>query len=400
LTAASCIVWLNPSIALHVLVAFAIAGTSAAATVMNHSHLPSVYGFLLLAVVPLGVNLLAMASGIYLAMGVMALLFVALMFAQARVTNAMLLNSLRLREENATLVEDLSDARDTLEHRVQDRTEELAKANLSLRSEMEARKEAEGQLRQAQKMEAIGQLTGGLAHDFNNLLGVVLGNLDLVALTLKGDTRRLPLLNRAIDAAERGASLTHRLLAFSRRQTLVPVVVDINELIENLKELMQRTIGESVEIVTEPAPLLWSSAIDRNQLENAILNLAINARDAMPNGGKLTIRTSNVTLDARAVATHIDARVGDYILVEVEDAGVGMSQKVLDRALEPFFTTKDVGKGTGLGLSMVYGFVKQSGGHLQIESEEGKGTRIKVFLPRAMPEREHAARERLGGSSA
>ncbi|MGD9537310.1 MAG: ATP-binding protein [Alphaproteobacteria bacterium] len=398
--ASSGIVWLTPSIALPAMVGFAIAGISAAGMVMSHSHRPSAYGFLLLSVGPLAVNLLAQANGIFIAMGVMSLLFLGLLFAQARVMNASLVNSLRLKEANSALVTDLSLARDTLEARVRERTEELAATNQSLVAEMEARKEAEIRLRQFQKMEAIGQLTGGIAHDFNNLLGVVLGNLDLAARAAAGDARQLSLLKRAIDAAERGASLTHRLLAFSRRQTLDPAVVDINGLVGSLIELMKRTIGEAIDIVTEPGPGLWSCVIDRSQLENAVLNLAINARDAMPSGGRLTIRTRNVTLDEREAARQIGARAGDYVLVEVADTGVGMSKALLDRAFEPFFTTKEPGKGTGLGLSMVYGFVNQSGGHLQIDSEVGRGTAVRLFLPRAGEARAAAAMEgerRRGG---
>ncbi len=380
--AASCTIWITPDIVYPVFVAFAVAGTCAAATAMSNAHLPTAHSFVVLAAGTLSVNLIIAAQALYVSMGVMGLLFTALLMAQARVSNRILRDTVLLKEENRALVADFSAARDGLEEKVRERTAELAATNAALEAEMGARQEAEGQLRQAQKMEAVGQLTGGIAHDFNNILGVVLGNLDLVALSLKTDDRQMALLRRAIEAAERGANLTHRLLAFSRRQTLVTEVTDINALTTGLTALLQQALGDSIRLHLRQSADLWRSTVDPNQLENAILNLAINARDAMPNGGELTIETKNVVLDAVALKD-TDIRSGDYVLLAVGDTGTGMTQDVLERALEPFFTTKGVGKGTGLGLSMVYGFVKQSGGHVEIESALGRGTTVKLYLPRA-----------------
>ncbi len=241
--------------------------------------------------------------------------------------------------------------------------------------------DTESKLRQAQKMEAIGQLTGGIAHDFNNLLTVVLGNIDMLVESLHTNPRMKHVAEVARDAALRGATLVARLLAFARRQALAPRAVDVNALTRNLEDLLRRTIGEAVTVIMKRAPDLWQANIDPTQMENALLNLALNARDAMPAGGALTIATSNAHLDPDAGE---DAPPpGDYVLVEVRDTGTGMSEDVRSRAFDPFFTTKPVGQGSGLGLSMVYGFVRQSGGHVRIESDVGKGTAIRMYLPRA-----------------
>jgi signal transduction histidine kinase len=233
-------------------------------------------------------------------------------------------------------------------------------------------------------MEAVGQLTGGIAHDFNNLLSVVLGNLDLAGLAVTDNPSLALLLRRSLEAAERGASLVQRLLAFSRRQTLIPEVTDINSLTTGMMELLTRSLGSAVQLNTRLAPALWPCSIDPGQLEAALLNLAINARDAMPDGGTLTIETRNMTIGAAEAAAQAELQPGDYAQIAVTDTGIGMSREVLERALEPFFTTKAVGKGSGLGLSMVYGFVKQSGGHLNLSSEVGHGTTIEIYLPRAV----------------
>ncbi len=243
-----------------------------------------------------------------------------------------------------------------------------------------AQREAEAQLHQAQKMEAVGQLTGGVAHDFNNLLTVVIGNLDLVTERVDGTLR--PVLESALQAAERGAALVHRLLAFSRRQALNPQEIDVNGLVAGAEELLRRTLGDDIEIEMKLRSGMWPAFADKGQVENALLNLAINARDAMPTGGKLTIETANVHLDEDYAARNLEVVPGDYILVAVSDIGVGMSQETLERAFEPFFTTKETGKGTGLGLSMIYGFAKQSRGHVKIYSEIGHGTTVRVYLPR------------------
>ena len=238
-------------------------------------------------------------------------------------------------------------------------------------------------LRQGQKMEAVGQLTGGIAHDFNNMLGVVIGSLDLLNRHLgASDARAKRYIDAAADGARRAALLTQRLLAFSRQQPLAPEPVDVNKLVAGMSDLLRHSLGGDVRLETVLAGGLWRAHADPNQLENVILNLAINGRDAMPTGGRLTIETANSHLDARYVATHLGVSAGQYVMVAVTDTGSGMSPEVITKAFDPFFTTKGVGKGTGLGLSQVYGFVKQSGGHVKIYSEPGQGTTLKVYLPR------------------
>ncbi len=250
-------------------------------------------------------------------------------------------------------------------------------------------------LAQYQKMEAIGQLTGGVAHDFNNLLQTILGSIELLQRPGgSGDAARAArLLDAARRAAEHGAALTQRLLAFSRRQALAPQIIDANKLVGGMSELLHRTLGETIAIETVLAAGLWRVYVDPNQLENAILNLAVNARDAMPSGGKLTIETGNTWLDDDYAATHAEVTPGQYALVAISDSGEGMSEEVIERAFEPFFTTKPAGKGTGLGLAQVHGFVKQSGGHINLYSEPGHGTTINIYLPRhaAQGEAEPAA---------
>jgi signal transduction histidine kinase/ActR/RegA family two-component response regulator len=248
---------------------------------------------------------------------------------------------------------------------------------------VEARGRAEEGLRQAQKMEAVGQLTGGIAHDFNNLLQIVTGNLEILDRLLPADATRLRRSsNNAMEGARRAAVLTQRLLAFSRRQPLVPRVLEVNVLVSGMVDLLARTIGEQISITTALEPELWSAVADPNELENALLNLAVNARDAMEESGTLLIATANHTVDTgQALAG--EWRAGDYVSLQVTDSGCGMSDVTLEKIFEPFFTTKEVGKGTGLGLSMVYGFVKQSGGHVNVVSVPGKGTTITLYLPRS-----------------
>ncbi len=243
-----------------------------------------------------------------------------------------------------------------------------------------AQRRAERQLQQAVKMEAVGQLTGGVAHDFNNLLTVIIGSLDLDLATVPEPLRAA--IDQAMRAAERGAALTHRLLAFSRQQTLLPGPVDFNRLVVGMDDLLRRTLGEQVEIELHLAADLKPALADAAQVENALLNLAINARDAMPDGGKLLIETGNQTLDADYVALNPDAKAGDFAMLAVSDTGTGMRPEVLAHAFEPFFTTKEVGKGSGLGLAMIYGFARQSGGHARIYSEVGHGTTVRLYLPR------------------
>ena len=246
-----------------------------------------------------------------------------------------------------------------------------------------ARKNMEQALHQAGKMEAIGQLTGGIAHDFNNRLTVIMGNLDLLADSLEGDAPLQKCARLAMDAAERSAELTQGLLAFSRQQVLMPRTIDVNALISRMDDLLRRTLGAQIAVSTVPARDLWTSELDPSQLENALLNLAINARDAMPEGGKLIIETSNEHLDEDYASRHQEVAAGQYVMLAVSDTGTGMTPEQLARAFDPFFTTKPVGKGTGLGLSMLYGFVKQSGGHVKIYSEARKGTSVKMYFPRS-----------------
>jgi PAS domain S-box-containing protein len=276
-------------------------------------------------------------------------------------------------------------------------TAELKRLNETLEErvthEVAERLKAEEAMRQSQKMEAVGQLTGGIAHDFNNLLTIIVGNIELMQRRLpEGNDRLRRAADHAMDATRRAATLTHRLLAFSRRQPLDPKPIDVNKLVAGMTDLLRRTLGEVVMLETVLAGGLWRSQADPNQLENAILNLAVNARDAMPDGGKLTIETANAHLDDAYVAALIEpVPAGQYVLVAVSDTGTGMVKATMEKVFEPFFTTKEVGKGTGLGLSQVYGFVRQSDGHVRIYSEPGEGTTVKLYLPRLIGSGEETA---------
>ncbi len=259
-----------------------------------------------------------------------------------------------------------------------------------LQQEQSRREATEQALRQAQKMEAVGRLSGGIAHDFNNMLTVILGNIDMASRRAE-NPKIERLLDSARQASERAATLVQRLLAFSRQHPQEVKAVDINRLVQSMSELLRRTIDETVTLETVLAGGLWKIAVDPNQLENAILNLAVNARDAMPDGGRLTIETSNSYLDDTYISANTEGLVaGQYVLLAVTDSGTGMSREVRERAFEPFFTTKPMGMGTGLGLSMVYGFAKQSNGHIKIYSEAGEGTAIKLYFPRLVEQRELA----------
>lgn len=277
----------------------------------------------------------------------------------------------------------LRDAGAYLERQVAARTGELAQANDRLRAEAIERERMESDLRQSQKMEAVGQLTGGIAHDFNNLLTGIVGSLDLMRSRLaKGQTNNLQrYMEAATSSANRAAALTHRLLAFARRQPLDPKSIDANLLLNGMTDLLRRTISEAIELRVVNADDLWLTLCDPHQLENAILNLAINARDAMPNGGTLTIDTLN-HVDSEGIGSAMDGPGIDFVCVRVTDTGTGMPPDVIARAFDPFFTTKPMGQGTGLGLSMIYGFARQSKGHARIASEVGKGTSVSLFLPR------------------
>jgi signal transduction histidine kinase len=304
---------------------------------------------------------------------------------RARLLSALAAHEAELRELN-----------EGLENEVQERTRELRTAEAGLRelnegleSEVQERTRAlfaaEESLRQSQKMEAVGQLTGGLAHDFNNMLTGIIGNLELLhARVAQGRISEIERYSLAAqDAAQRAAALTHRLLAFARRQPLDTKPSDINRIVLGMEDLLRQTLGESVELQTILAGDLWPALTDVNQFENAILNLAVNARDAMSAVGQLTIETRNTQLDVDYASRHNDVEAGEYVAISVSDTGIGMSPDVADRAFDPFFTTKPVGLGTGLGLSMTYGYAKQSRGHLRIYSEEGLGTTVTLFLARA-----------------
>ena len=273
-----------------------------------------------------------------------------------------------------------SDALRELNARLEDRVAE----------EVAQRMRTEEALRQSQKMEVVGQLTGGVAHDFNNLLTVIVGGLDTIGRQLDRQPEEMDIarMRRARDmahhGAQRAATLTSRLLAFSRQQTLAPQKIEPNRLISGVADLLQRTLGETIAFETVSAGGLWQAFADPGELENALINLAVNARDAMPTGGRLTIETANASLDEAYVEALTEpVKPGQYVLMAVSDTGTGMSSETLTRVFEPFFTTKDAGKGTGLGLSQVYGFIRQSGGHVRIYSELGEGTTVKLYLPRA-----------------
>ncbi|TGE00334.1 response regulator [Methylobacterium nonmethylotrophicum] len=282
----------------------------------------------------------------------------------------------------------LRDVNESLERRVAERTRELAEANAALQHQIAERERVEGALRQAQRLEAVGQLTSGVAHDFNNLLTVIAGNIEFLerAVPDERSKRRLDMMR---GAAERGARLTAQLLAFSRRQKLEPKPVQLNRTVASMRDLLQSSMGGSIRIEMTLQPDLWPALVDATQIELIILNLAINARDAMAVGGCLTIETANVSLAAEPTRPE-QPLPGDYAMVAVSDTGTGIPPEVLARVFEPFFTTKEVGKGSGLGLAQVYGFAKQSGGGVRIDTEVGEGTSVRVYLPRvtadAVPE--------------
>lgn len=279
--------------------------------------------------------------------------------------------------------QELSQLNATLEDQVISRTGELTESNLRLQEEIARREQSEAQLRQAQKMEAVGQLTGGIAHDFNNMLAIILNSLHLLRRRLGNDDAHIDrYVDSAIIGADRAVNLVRRLLEFSRQHPLAPVSIDANKLITGMEEVLRRTIPESISIELVLADGLWQSYADVHGLENVIINLAVNARDAMSLKGKLIIETANAYLDEDYAAAHSEVTAGQYVMVAVTDNGEGMSPDVLSRAYEPFFTTKPIGEGTGLGLSQVYGFIKQSGGHVKIYSEIGQGTTVKLYLPR------------------
>jgi len=294
------------------------------------------------------------------------------------------------------LAESETERAEALEEAVRERTQELWEANQALKAEAAEREAAEAQLRQVQKMEAVGQLTGGIAHDFNNMLAVVVGGVDLARRRLNGPRREvLAHLENAMEGATRAAALTRRLLSFARSEPLLPERVEPADLVKGMSDLLDRTLGERIRVKVEASNETWPVYVDPHQLENAIVNLAVNARDAMDGVGKLRIRTENVKVSANEVG---DIRAGEYVRISVTDTGCGMPPEVKERAFEPFFTTKPVGKGTGLGLSQIFGFAHQSGGEVGIDSEVGKGTTVSLYLPRSTveaPVRLHPAPPRM-----
>jgi two-component system CheB/CheR fusion protein len=272
----------------------------------------------------------------------------------------------------------------TLERRVADGAAELQAANVRLTQQIEQRQRAEDMLRQSQKLEAVGKLTGGIAHDFNNLLGVIIGNVEALLTTLEDDPDRAELGREILNSALSGAELTRRLLAFARKQPLQPQVIELNALLSSYIALVTRAIGDAIRVTARLAPDMWLTRADPSQVGDALLNLALNARDAMPQGGNLTIETANTRLAAPDAARHTEMTEGDYVVLAVTDTGTGMPPDVIERATEPFFTTKPPAVASGLGLSMIYGFARQSGGHLTIDSEVGVGTTVRLYLPRAL----------------
>jgi signal transduction histidine kinase len=351
----------------QIFLTFVIGGMCAGAVVISASHLPSLLAFLLSASLPMAVLFFRQGTTNASALGVMILVFAAALSAAGLHLNRFFTETIRLRFH-------------------------LGAANLQLQAEMAEREATEAALRQAQKLEAIGQLTGGISHDFNNLLTIVTGNLELAIGKVKaGDSRAiLPQLQGALQAAERGVTLIHRLLAFARKQRLDPRSVDLNRLVMGIEELLHHTLGDGVRIEIRADDDLAPARADANQLELALVNLAINARDAMPDGGILRIGLRNSGLD-RDLPPELS--LGEYVVVSVSDTGTGMDETTLARAFEPFFTTKRIGSGSGLGLPMVQGFAAQSGGAVRIQSKLGEGTTVELWLPRADEPPDHAASE-------
>lgn len=332
-----------------------IGGMCAGAVVMSASHFPTALAFLLSATLPFAMLFFCQGTLTGGALGAMVLVFTTALSAGARHSNLFFVENIRLRLE-------------------------LSRANRRLQDEIAERQATEAALHQAQKLEAIGRLTGGIAHDFNNLLTIVIGNLTLAIGRMGRNSSTRPLLEGAFQAAERGGALVQRLLAFARRQRLDPKPVDLSRLLAGIEELLRRTLGEGVRLSVSSEPGLPPARVDANQLELAILNLAINARDAMPEGGSLQI-----ALGRRRAGDGSPPELsqGEYLVVSIGDTGTGMDEQTLARAFEPFFTTKGLGAGSGLGLPMVQGFAAQSGGAVQIQSKLGEGTVVELWLPRA-----------------
>jgi signal transduction histidine kinase len=330
-----------------------IGGMCAGAVVVSAPHLPTLLTFLLSASLPMAACFFHESTVTGVALGAMTLVFVAALSLAGRHLAQFFAETMRLRFE-------------------------LNEANLRLQSEIAERQATEAALRQAQKLEAVGQLTGGIAHDFNNLLTVVIGNLTLAVGRVRETADIVPLLDGALQAAERGVALIQRLLAFARRQHLDARSVDLRDLVASIEEMLRRTLGARIRLSIAVDANVAPARVDANQLELAILNLTINARDAMPAGGSLRIGLDNRRTDRGSPPELLP---GDYVVVSISDTGTGMDEGTLARAFDPFFTTKDIGSGSGLGLPMVQGFAAQSGGAVQIRSSPGKGTTVELWLP-------------------
>ena len=350
--------------------AFVIGGMCAGALVSLSYYLPAFIAYVFSAALPLAGSFLFDGKTVYVAMGCMALVFVAAVTFAAHHFNRAFVSGMRLNLDLSERTEELTQ-----------RTEELTAANSRLEAEIAQRKVAEDQLHQAQKMEALGQLTGGIAHDFNNLLTAVIGNLELAQKRTGGDPQTAGLLHAAQSAAERGATLIKELLTFARRQPLHPQAVDVSAVVDDAEKILKQTISPDIRLLIRAEPGVRPAWVDSNQLELAILNLALNARDAMARGGRLQIACENRR--AEPGNSPPDLAPGDYVIVSVSDTGTGMSDATLVHAFEPFFTTKEVGRGSGLGLSMVQGFAAQSGGAVHIVSSLGEGTNVTLWLPHA-----------------
>jgi signal transduction histidine kinase len=368
----------------QVLISFVLGGMAAGATTAMPAHFPAFLVYLIPSFAPLIFSFFSAGDLRHLVMGCMSVVFSGCVLAIGRNISRSLHDAYRLRFENQSLAaqiqlaqEELKEANVHLENRVAERTAELQQSQRS-------QAQLETELHQARRLEAIGQLTGGVAHDFNNLLTVVIGSLELIDDRTRGDTELREVADQAITAARRGAELTRNLLAFSRKQSLQPRPIDPNELVaRTVAGLLERTLGENVQLETCLEAGLWNIVVDPAQLETALLNLAINARDAMPDGGALTIETRSVPAGRMKRAVGGEPLVGDYVCISVRDTGCGVPANIRDRVFEPFFTTKTSGEGSGLGLSMVYGFVKQSDGHVELLSEEGQGTEVQLYFPRS-----------------
>src|SRR6516162_733986 len=348
--------------------AFVIGGMCAGALVSLSYYLPAFVAYVFASALPLAGSFLMDGRTVYVAMGCMVVVFVGAVTFAAHHFNHAFLNGVRLNLDLRDRTEELTK-----------RTDELTAANSRVETEITQRKVAEDQLHQAQKMDALGQLTGGIAHDFNNLLTAVIGNLELVQQRSRGDPQIASVLQAALGAAERGTSLIQNLLTFARRKPLYPRAVEVSAVVDNVEKILKQTISPDIRLLILANPYLGPAWVDPNQLELAILNLALNARDAMPGGGTLQIACENRRVEASNAPP--DLAAGDYVIVTVSDTGTGMSDATLAHAFEPFFTTKEAGRGSGLGLSMVQGFAGQSGGAVQIASSLGEGTRMTLWLP-------------------